>query len=96
MLFVAVLLFRLPSIKHFYLSFAPRAQPCLLFFSIEPVEYLNCEILLTTSLDCTVRLWTMEGHFIGESLFDNCLPFFLNFIQPQCNRWREGGGGGVN
>jgi len=33
--------------------------------SIEPVEYLNCEILLTTSLDCTVRLWTMEGHFIG-------------------------------
>ncbi|CAH3022493.1 unnamed protein product [Porites evermanni] len=33
--------------------------------SIEPVDIWNCEILLTASLDCTVRLWTMEGHFVG-------------------------------
>lgn len=33
--------------------------------SIEPVEIWNCEILLTASLDCTVRLWTTEGHFVG-------------------------------
>ena len=39
---------------------------CLSLFSIEPVETWNCEILLTASLDCTVRLWTMEGHFVGE------------------------------
>ena len=26
-------------------------------------------ILITTSLDCTVRLWTTEGHYIGKT---NC------------------------
>lgn len=33
--------------------------------SIEPLEYMNCEILLTASMDCTVRLWTIEGNFVG-------------------------------
>jgi len=40
----------------------------VLFFSIEPVDIWNCEILLTASLDCTVRLWTMEGHFVGTCI----------------------------
>ena len=51
-----------PSRKDFRLT----ARFCLSLFSIEPVEIWNCEILLTASLDCTVRLWTMEGHFVGE------------------------------
>lgn len=46
--------------------FCLTARFCLLLFSIEPVDIWNCEILLTASLDCTVRLWTMEGHFVGE------------------------------
>jgi len=44
-----------------------------LFFSIEPVDIWNCEILLTASLDCTVRLWTMEGHFVGMPRRENPL-----------------------
>ena len=47
-------------------GFRLTARFCLSLFSIEPVEIWNCEILLTASLDCTVRLWTMEGHFVGE------------------------------
>ena len=47
-------------------DFRLTARFCLSLFSIEPVEIWNCEILLTASLDCTVRLWTMEGHFVGE------------------------------
>ena len=47
-------------------DFRLTARFCLPLFSIEPVEIWNCEILLTASLDCTVRLWTMEGHFVGE------------------------------
>ena len=47
-------------------EFRLTAGFCLLLFSIEPVDIWNCEILLTASLDCTVRLWTMEGHFVGE------------------------------
>ena len=27
---------------------------------------MNCEILLTASMDCTVRLWTIEGNFVGR------------------------------
>lgn len=47
-------------------EFRLTARFWLLLFSIEPVDIWNCEILLTASLDCTVRLWTMEGHFVGE------------------------------
>ena len=24
------------------------------------------DVLITSSVDCTVRMWTMEGHFIGN------------------------------
>ena len=34
-----------------------------LSFSATLVESFNC--LMTSSSDCTVRLWTLEGHFIG-------------------------------
>lgn len=33
--------------------------------SLEPLEIWNIDVLMTASLDCTVRLWTMDGHFIG-------------------------------
>ena len=51
----------------------PGLMDFFLFFSIEPVDIWNCEILLTASLDCTVRLWTMEGHFVGT-----CIRGFLS------------------
>ena len=47
-------------------DFRLTVRICLSPFSIEPVDIWNCEILLTASLDCTVRLWTIEGHFVGE------------------------------
>ena len=34
------------------------------FTSVEPVE--TFDVLLTASLDSTVRMWTWEGHFVGE------------------------------
>lgn len=66
-----------------------------LFFSIEPVDIWNCEILLTASLDCTVRLWTMEGHFVGTSIrgdfltekncfVASCVTGRQNFIEFIC------------
>ena len=54
-----------------------KCHPCLLFFSIEPVLIWNCEILLTASVDCTVRLWTLEGHFVGA--YTKCLSRHQTF-----------------
>lgn len=32
---------------------------------LEALEIWNVDVLMTASVDCTVRLWTMDGHFIG-------------------------------
>ena len=30
------------------------------------------KVLLTSSSDCTVRMWTIEGHYIGENTGHAC------------------------
>lgn len=35
------------------------------YYSIEIVEEWN--VLVTSSLDCAVRLWTLEGQYIGKA-----------------------------
>lgn len=62
------------DVEDYCLTEKTSAPPERLFFwrahvqsitSIEPLEYMKSEILLTSSMDCTVRLWTLEGHFVG-------------------------------
>ena len=43
--------------------------------------------LLTSSVDCTVRMWTLNGHFIGKKCKLIKLNWLLNSISmpgPQC------------
>ncbi|XP_015760745.1 PREDICTED: WD repeat-containing protein on Y chromosome-like [Acropora digitifera] len=62
------------DVEDYCLTEKTSAPPERLFFwrahvqsitSIEPLEHMKSEILLTSSMDCTVRLWTLEGHFVG-------------------------------
>ena len=68
----------------------------LVYFSLESVEIWNTEILLTASVDCTVRLWTMDGHFVGMFLFvlTRKKSLYLRGTVQESPTWVGGGGWG--
>ena len=64
---------QVPCLTPFISLFSKQAKICS-FCSIELAE--DYDLLLTSSTDCTVRVWTTEGHFVGEFYF-----YFLQFSE---------------
>ena len=55
----------------------------LFWSSLQIVD--NDQVVLTSSTDCTVRLWSARGEFIGGCHFASVNPLLLDLINVHAN-----------
>ena len=72
--------FSIPEIRSFLINIINSSLFSLtVYCSLDICE--EYETLLTSSVDCTVRMWTLNGHFIGERQFLFLVIFTMSIDQ---------------